>query len=800
MWLRVKIFTGYVALIGLLVFTVILFRRERTERHVLWQKEQKQLLVRHRTEQVYADLLELATLGETVSVWDTTDFYAYRSRREDVCRTLRSLKPSSPAQQFRLDSLCLLLEQKETLLGTAMKTFHHIYEMDEIVSRQIPAIVSSVRKSSPPSSARPAQEEKFPEPDEAGGNIFSRIFKRKEKKSAYLKQREENREAKAETSRRLHAQTATSMLRSLDKEVSERQEAEREKLLHQMDSLYAGNMDLNRRLYRIVRDFESDADRLSEEYYLRFVRENDRSFHRIFILAVSISLLAIVLYVVIHRDLKRKYKYQHELERSDEANRQLLRSRKDMMLSIAHDLRSPLTTISGSAELLPKEEDIRRQMKYIENIRHASEYMLSLVNTLMDFYLLDTGQIRAHACIFHLESLLRETADNHIPLAQRKGLRLSSYFSGTDVVVCADKGHLQQIADNLLSNAVKFTEKGSIRLEAEYKNRELHFSIQDTGTGMNEGETKRIFTAFERLENARGISGSGLGLAICSKLVSQMDGSIRVESRKGKGSNFIVLLPLPLADGKSPMEEYRPSFGKHLEGIRILVLDDDIRQLEIVKEMLRHSHAVCDCCTDSSGLVFKLRENEYDVLLMDIQMPEMDGFAALELLRCSNIPQAKTIPVIVLTARMDDDKEYLSRGFAGCIRKPFTVESLAEGVVQVIGKKENESREPDFSLILAGEDNKWEMLEVFITESRKDLSLLHEALEKDDRQMVRDILHKNLPLWDAVRLDFPIDELRRIVTTDPGSWTAEDLAGIHKIEQAADRLLRHAMNMQKEEE
>ena len=230
------------------------------------------------------------------------------------------------------------------------------------------------------------------------------------------------------------------------------------------------------------------------------------------------------------------------------------------------------------------------------------------------------------------------------------------------------------------------------------------------------------------------------------------------------------------------------------------MLDDDIRQLEIVKEMLRHSHAVCDCCTDSSGLVFKLRENEYDVLLMDIQMPEMDGFAALELLRCSNIPQAKTIPVIVLTARMDDDKEYLSRGFAGCIRKPFTVESLAEGVVQVIGKKENESREPDFSLILAGEDNKWEMLEVFITESRKDLSLLHEALEKDDRQMVRDILHKNLPLWDAVRLDFPIDELRRIVTTDPGSWTAEDLAGIHKIEQAADRLLRHAMNMQKEEE
>ena len=801
MWLRVKIFTGYIALIGLLVLTVLLFRGERTERHALWQKEQRQLLVCHRTEQVYADLLELATFGETVSVWDTADFQAYRSRRKAVCGTLRLLRPSSPGQQSRLDSLCLLLEQKETLLGTVMKTFHHIYDMDEIVSRQIPAIVSSVRESGLSSSARPAKEERSPEQPEAGGNIFSRLFKRKEKKSAYLKQREESREeAKAETSRRRHAQTAASMLRSLDKEVSERQEAEQEKLLHQMDSLYAGNMDLNRRLYRIVRDFESDADRLSEEHYLRFVKESDRSFHRIFILAVSISLLAIALYVIIHRDLKRRYKYQRELERSDEANRRLLQSRKDMMLSIAHDLRSPLATISGSADLLPREEDIRRQMKYVENIRHASEYMLSLVNTLMDFYLLDTGQVRAHACIFHLESLLRETAENHVPLAQRKGLGLSSYFSGTDAVVYADKGRLQQIADNLLSNAVKFTEKGSVRLEAEYNNRELRLSIQDTGAGMDESETKRIFTAFERLENARGISGSGLGLAICSRLVSRMGGSIRVESRKGKGSSFTVLLPLPPADGESPMEEDRLSLGRCLEGIRVLVLDDDIRQLEIVREMLRRGHAVCDCCTDSSGLVSMLRENGYDVLLMDIQMPGTDGFAVLELLRSSNIPQAKAIPVIALTARMDDDREYLSRGFAGCIRKPFTMESLAEGTVQVIGKKGGGGCGPDFSLILAGEDNRREMLGVFITESRKDLSLLHEALEKDDRRTVRDILHKNLPLWEAVRLDFPIKELRRIVVTPAASWTGEDLAGIREIEQAADRLLSYAINMQKEEE
>lgn len=118
-------------------------------------------------------------------------------------------------------------------------------------------------------------------------------------------------------------------------------------------------------------------------------------------------------------------------------------------------------------------------------------------------------------------------------------------------------------------------------------------------------------------------------------------------------------------------------------------------------------------------------------------------------------------------ARMDDEKEYLTRGFAGCIRKPFTMESLAEGVARVTGKKENGDWKPDFSLILTGEDNRWEMLEVFITESRKDLSRLHEALKKENCQAVLDILHKNLPLWDAVRLDFPIEELRRIITIPP---------------------------------
>lgn len=794
MWLRVKIFTGYLVLIALLAFTVFLLRSEQQKRSRLQTDEAELLHARNLAEQVYAGLLELATRAETVSVWDEEDLAGYRNKRTEVCRTLQELGPyiRPSLGQARIDSLCLLLEQKEQLLDSVTQTFDHLQRVGEIVSRKIPAIVSHVRQTVAPPAAS-ADTVRKPAP----ASLWSRLFKRKEKKSAYLEQREKTEKRSGE---KRQGASATGMLRSLSREVTDIQKAEEERLLLQMDLLYENNTRLNGRLRGIVQELESETAFRIEERYRRFVVESDRSFHTVSVLAISISLLAIVLYFIIHRDLKRKYRYQKELEISDETNRQLLQSKKDMMLAIAHDLRSPLATISGSADLLPGEKDGRRKAKYVENIRHTSEYMLSLVNTLMDFYLLDTGQTQSYERIFHLESLFKETVDNYAPLAQRKSLRLSTCFSGTDVVVCGDKGHLQQIVNNLLSNAVKFTKEGSVRMEAEYRNGELRLSVRDTGTGMDGTDAERIFTAFERLENARDVSGFGLGLAICSRLVSQMGGSIRVESRKGKGSDFIVLLPLPLADGKSPLETEKLSSGFRMEGTRVLLLDDDLRQLGIVREMLRRHRAACDCCQDSSELISRLRENEYDVLLMDIQMPDMDGFAVLELLRRSNIPQARAIPVIALTARMDDEREYLARGFAGCIRKPFTMESLVEGVTRVTGKKGNGDWKPDFSLILTGEDNRREMLEVFITEGRKDLSLLHEALEKGDRETVRDILHKNLPLWDTLRLDFPIEELRRITTTAPGSWTAEDLAGIREIERAANRLLRYAINMRKEEQ
>lgn len=786
MWLRVKIFTGYLTLISLLVLLVHLFRQEQMKRSDIRLDEREQARVHQLTEQVYIGLLELSAYGETAIVWDSLDLHSYRSRCIEICEALRSL--GTHGRQEQTDSLCLLLEKKESVLEAVMATFLRLQDVDDIVSEKIPAIVTNVRKK--PEVNAPETKNDKPRKE----NIFQKIFKRKEKKSAYLAQRE--KKEKKENGKEPPAMTVTSLLYSLDKQVTDHQTHERERLLGQMNELYASSTDLNQKIHDIAKELECETAARLEERHLRSVSEGDRSFRMISYLSISISLLTLLLYGLVHRDLKRKYRYQRRLESSNTEKQELLQSRKDMMLSIAHDLRSPLATISGSVELLPKENGEQGRMKYVDNIRYASEYMLSLVDTLMEFYLLDSGQLQHHPSIFHLGTLLGETADSHSPAAKKKHLGLSTGFSGLDVVVGGEKGFLQQVVNNLLSNAIKFTEEGSVRLEAEYRKGELRLLVQDTGIGMDVKDASRIFAPFERLENARHASGFGLGLAITSRLVSEMGGKIDVESTPGGGSRFTVLVPLPPADGNSLMENRRPSGSPRLENLRVLLLDDDIRQLGITKEMLRRCHASCDCCTDSCELIARLRENAYDVLLTDIQMPEMDGYSVLELLRSSNIPQARTIPVVALTAHVNKEEEYLARGFAGRIRKPFTIESLSEGVARIIGSPGNRAWKPDFSLILSGEENRREMLDEFARESRKDLHVLHQALESGDRRTVREVLHKNLPLWESVRLDYPLEELRRITTSEPEGWTEKELEQIRDIAEAADRLAAFAEQIQ----
>lgn len=757
------------------------------------QDEQELACIRHLARETYAGLLGLATYGETASVWDESDFGLYHTKKDSVCNMLQTLKRyvKSPEQQSRIDSLCLLLERKELLLDTVMDTFERLRKTGKIVNRRIPAIVSRIRQA----DVLPAEKKKEEETPKKG---FWSFIRPERKKSAYLQQKEQLERRRQSGGKHQGTASVMSMLYSLDREVTDVQEIERERLLEQMDLLYGNNTDLNHRLRRIVRDFEADAGVRLDKRYRQFISIRDRSFHTVSLLALLVSSLTVLLYLIIHRDLNRISRYQRLLEVSNRENTELLQSRKNMMLTIAHDLRAPLATIKGCAELLHGEEKKSHKDEYAENILHSSDYMIGLVNTLIEFYLLDTGRNKPSLSIFRLETLFCETARNYGSLDKKKKLRLTTAFSGLDVVVSGDRSRIQQILNNLLSNAIKFTQQGEINLQAEYRNKELHFSVQDTGTGMTEEEKGRIFAAFERLDNARDIPGFGLGLAIASRLASGMQGTLSVRSKPSEGSTFIVFLPLLEADGSAQIEETPAVVDCHLDDIHVLVIDDDRIQLNIIREMFHRNGIRCDCCQTSRELIARLRSHRYDLLLTDMQMPETDGYGILELLRSSNIENAKTVPVMAVTARADDEGGYLSGGFSSCIRKPFSMDELISAVTEVVGEKSLREHEPDFSLILAGEDNKKEMLGLFIEESRKDLAALTSALDRKDKAAAVSVLHKKLPLWETIRLDFPLSRLRELVTDPATEWTGGQLMEIREIIRAVEKLTAYVEKMRKE--
>lgn len=743
------------------------------------RKEEKKLVTIHRlAEKSDIGLLDLSTHAEIAVTWDDDDLREYSRKRRGVCDSLQLLKEyvHTPLQKSHIDSLCLLLWNKELLLAKAMHTFNELQGIGDIVQESIPAIVSTARKQ----AARQKENTVSPGAGEQDTPKKKRsiwdIFRRKENKSAYLQQREETERKRQSLSATPPTGTTTRMLRSLNERVALEQAERQAQLLAQMDSLYTGSVELNGRMNNMISEFERENNERFTARYKAFVLERDNSYYMVAGLALSVSLLAIMLYTIIHRDLNRRLRYERKLEQSDRRNRELLRSRK---------------------ELLPSESDVSRRTGYLDNILHSSDYMLGLVNTLMEYHRMDEGGVRSNDTLFSLKVLFEEIADGYRLAARQKNLMLTVSFSGLATIVCCDGSHIRQIADNLLSNALKFTPHGEVRLEAEYLYGELCISVRDTGVGISAEEKERIFGAFERLDNARDIPGFGLGLAITARLVSEMRGRVEVKSVPGEGSRFSVFLPVPSAGQSAPLEEKVFPVCEPPGGIRVLVMDDDRIQLEITREMLSHSRIHCDCCMDVRELMDCLKRQEYDLLLTDIQMPGADGFSVLELLRDSNIPRAREIPAIAVTAHSGREEEYLSAGFAGCIHKPFSAERLVTAIMGGIKGNGKEWR-PDFSLLLAGEDNRQEMLGLFVSESRKNIDRLSAAVKEKDSREIISILHRNLPLWETVRLDYPVAVLRVLVKSDAGQWEDKEYVKIEKIIGAVRELISYAELMRKE--
>lgn len=526
---------------------------------------------------------------------------------------------------------------------------------------------------------------------------------------------------------------------------------------------------LSARIDSLLKGYEQETlmRACEEAEYQKAVRH--RSATIISGIAAGAVVLSVIFLVMIWRDVTRSNRYRHQLEEANRFAEELLASREKLMLAITHDFKAPLGSIMGYADLLSRLTVDGRQRFYLDNMKTSSEHLLKLVTDLLDFHRLDLNKAEINRVTFHPARLLEEIYVSFEPLTSAKGLSLKCEIDPElKGAFISDPLRLRQIVNNLLSNAVKFTSEGGITLTASFvpkgdsafPGNHLKLSVIDTGKGMEPGDRERIFQEFTRLPGAQGEEGFGLGLSIVRMLVQLLEGRIEVDSALGKGSTFTLRVPLyPVAldnDTSALNEQPSDDSQTQIPALHILLIDDDRIQLTLTAAMLAQSGITSVTCLQLDELLEALRTDTFDVLLTDVQMPAMNGFDLLNLLRASNIPQAKTIPVVAVTARSDMKREeFLQHGFAGSLHKPFTVNELLTeiGVLQadIATVDTAPSSALNFSALTAfsgdDPDAAKSILESFVVETRLNVDRLRQALETEDTDGIAAMGHKMLPLF-----------------------------------------------------
>lgn len=702
---------------------IVVYERERIRKIEAESVEIRQ--VRRDINAVHRHITNLAILGESVIGWEEADSIRYHALRLCIDSLLQALKPHCrnyvrPAQ---IDTLRTLLAEKET----------HLLHLTEILARQDEA--DSLLVSHLPEVARRA----------------TRIRTVRQKKSGLAGVLGGKKTVQVLPSAKELHQFSDSLIA-----LQQRQAAEMDAYA---DSLRNRNRTLNIQLNRLIGNLDTQAQ-TAFGHRERKIAEAQAVSVRLFTITISAAIVLLFLsYLAIHREMKRndherkqREKLIGKLQESNEANEKLIKLRRNLIQNVTHELRTPLTAISGNAELLLNDTEADSRMCHAQTIHDAAGRMAGMINSLLVYFRLDSGKETPSVKPFKLRSIAETLAMEFAPLAKSKQLAFT-IENQADEIVSGDKNRILSIGGNLLSNAIKFTQSGTIILCTDYKNDVFTLSVSDTGTGMTKEQQQRIFTPFERLGNAVTEDGFGLGLAIVADMVKLLKGSIAVESEPGKGSRFTVSLPLPKAEEAITGEKKQDSHVS-LSSCNILAIDNDLVLLNMLHDMYRQYGVECDTCQSVDELTDLMHTKDYDLLITDLKMPEVNGYEVLELLRSSEIGNSQTIPVVAATAAGYVEEEELKRkGFAAVLYKPYSIDELLAVTGNCIER--NKTSRIDLSPLLAFGDKR-RTLEKLVTTTQSDMEEVRKAAEAKDMEALDNWVHHLISSWMLIKAEQPL--------------------------------------------
>lgn len=404
---------------------------------------------------------------------------------------------------------------------------------------------------------------------------------------------------------------------------------------------------------------------------------------------VSSASLGVAMYLHFRIYKKQQIFLSQAREEAMEANR----AKSTFLANMSHEIRTPINVMLGMNEMILRESESREVVQYAKSVERAGNYLLSLINNILDITRIESKKLDIIEEKFSLRQLVQEVCLIGAKQAEAKNLEfvvdveetLPKYLEG-------DALHIKQVILNLINNAVKYTKKGKVFLEVCQEEKQISFSVKDTGIGIKKEDMEALFDMFMRadIKRHRNIEGSGLGLTIAKELCEQMGGHIQAESIYGKGSNFTVYFPLKDAGTEKigqwkvvegePVQEKRKKF--FASEAQILLVDDSEQNIQVITSLLRRTGVQLDTAASGFECIEKVRNKKYHLIFLDYMMPEMDGIKTFH--RLKKEVNGQSVPVIALTADVSTGihQHFLSEGFSDYLSKPVMWEKLEELLLQ----------------------------------------------------------------------------------------------------------------------
>jgi signal transduction histidine kinase/DNA-binding response OmpR family regulator len=523
------------------------------------------------------------------------------------------------------------------------------------------------------------------------------------------------------------------------------------------------NTNNSQRLSDSLFDVVDDVDSSRQVSLSEIVESVDASGaaarNRGLVLAIVACIFCIVAFWYIVNQSMQQQRLINILDASEKKVKEAAHIKEQFLANMSHEIRTPMNAMLGFTNLLHKTKLNGEQQQYVENIQASGEKLLAIVNDILDLSKIEAGMMRIEPAPFSLRALLHSVQTMFSERVKQKGLSLSlSVNEGIHDTLEGDSVRLTQVLVNLLSNAVKFTSSGGIHVDvskADVINDQLklRFSVKDTGIGIAPGKLETIFERFQQAEadTTRRYGGTGLGLSIAKQIIDLQNGTITVSSEPGKGTEFIFELTYLISKQKaeSPAKTVAGLTYESVKGkIRLLVAEDNIMNQQLMKHLMNNWRFEFDIVNNGREALERLQSNEYDAVLMDIQMPEMDGYTATKILR--NELNLK-VPVIAMTAHaMAGEKEKcISFGMNDYISKPINETELYNILLHYTNTIHNHAGKSSSVIDLdylnelsKGDKNfETEMIRQFIIQVPEEIKSLELFIQQKDFTAVKSAAH-----------------------------------------------------------